>query len=103
MTRATLLERRHEPRRAPEPARGWSVDMPGGQVYEVVDQSPHGLCCRVSTPVAPGRPSTLRLTRASTTTRVPAYVVRCEVSRVTADRIEYRVAWRLEQGWPAVS
>lgn len=70
-------------------------------MYEVVDVSPHGLSCRVDTPLAPGRIVMLRVSRAEETTRVAAHVVRCEVSRVTAEGLEYRVAWRFDAGWPA--
>lgn len=97
------IERRCEARRRPGPRREWEVEVPGALVLEVIDVSDHGLCCRIGTPVAPGRAGPLRVTQAAGPTRLTAHVVRCEVTRLTPDGVEFQVAWRLEHGWPTAA
>lgn len=91
-------ERRAEIRRRPDVAAP-AIDVPGALVLEVVDISEHGLCCRLATPVAPGRTGTVRVSGTRGAARLVAHVVRCEVAALTAERVEYHAAWRLAPGW----
>ncbi|MCC6163449.1 MAG: PilZ domain-containing protein [Acidobacteria bacterium] len=74
--------------------------VPGARVLEVIDVSAHGLRCRLTAPVRPGRLMTLRLATgqygSSTST---AHVVRCEVCRLTRQGPQYEAAWALERAW----
>lgn len=93
-----VVERRAEPRRRPD-VRAPTIDVPGAVMLEVVDVSEHGLCCRLATPVAPGRSGTVRVTGPHGAARLAAQVVRCEVAALTSGRVEYHAAWRLAPGW----
>ena len=96
---AATVDRRSETRRRPAEGGTPAIDVPGTIVLEVVDVSEHGLCCRLSTPVAPGRSGAVRVTRPHGAARLVAQVVRCEVAALTAERVEYTAAWRLASGW----
>jgi hypothetical protein len=93
-----LTERRAESRRRPDVAAP-TIDVPGAVVLEVLDVSEHGLCCRLGAPVAPGRTGAVRVSGTRGAVRHVAQVVRCEVASLTAQRVEYRAAWRLASGW----
>jgi len=98
---AAAVERRAEGRRVPGAMETPRLEVPGVVVLQVVDVSDHGLCCRVATPLAPGRAGTVRVGSARAAVRRSAQVVRCEVCRLSADSVEYYAAWRLERGWLA--
>jgi hypothetical protein len=95
-----INERRREPR-VPPPAQAGdgSPEVPGARVLEVIDLSRHGLRCRLTGPVRPGRTMTLRLPARTGPTVITAMVVRCEVCRVTRQSVQYEAAWAVERGW----
>ncbi len=74
--------------------------VPGARVLEVIDVSAHGLRCRLTAPVRPGRPMTLRLaTEHHGSATSTAHVVRCVVCRLTRQGPQYEAAWSLERVW----
>ena len=94
-------ERRREPRRVPDHrSPGAGVQVPGVRVLEVLDVSAHGLRCRLAQPVRPGRPSMLRVTTSGGPAPCVAFVVRCEVVRLSRHAIQYEAGWMFERGWP---
>ena len=58
--------------------------------------SPRGLRCRLAHPVRPGRTMPLRLPSPHGLTVRPAFVVRCEVSRLTKHGVQYEAAWSMD-------
>ena len=73
--------------------------MPGARVLEVIDTSPHGLRCRLSQPVRPGRSMPLRLPSPSGLVVQSAFVVRCEVCRLSRHGVQYEAAWAIDGRW----
>ena len=94
-------ERRREPRTS---AADTSVlgrpHVPGVRVLEVIDASRHGLRCRLARPVRPGRAMPLKLAGPNDRDTQQAWVVRCEVCRLSRHGVQYEAAWALEQPWP---
>ena len=99
MTDHVIGERRREPRRAAAAhAAGGEPHVPGARVIDVLDVSAHGLCCRLAHPVRPGRTMALRLPGTGV---VQATVVRCVVSRLSRNGVQYEAAWMLDRAWIA--
>lgn len=97
MTDFVINERRRESRvQAPADSL---VQVPGARVLEIVDRSAHGLRCRLSSPVRPGRTMSLRMQGAGGTA-VTALVVRCEVCRLSRSGVQYEAAWAVQAPWP---
>ena len=102
MVDLVINERRREPRSAPGAHDGTSdPQVPGARLLEVVDTSARGLRCRLAHPVRPGRTMPLRLPSPGGLMVRPAFVVRCEVSRLTKHGVQYEAAWSLETPWRA--
>lgn len=100
MVDVVLNERRREARQAPaSPLSDREPQIPGARVVEVIDTSTHGLRCRLASPVRPGRPMPLRLPTPSGPIVMPAFVVRCEVCRLTRQGVHYEAAWAFEKAW----
>jgi hypothetical protein len=94
-------ERRREPRTtAAESPRFGQPHVPGVRVLEVIDVSRHGLRCRIARPVRPGRAMPLKLAGQGDRDTQQAWVVRCEVCRLSRLGVQYEAAWSLEQPWP---
>ena len=93
-------ERRREVRLAATAAVGARVPhIPGVRVLEVLDASPHGLRCRIAHAVRPGRAMPVKLAGQADRNVQQAFVVRCEVCRVTRLGLQYEAAWMLERPW----
>ena len=100
MVDLVINERRRDPRRgAGIHAVATPPQVPGARVLEVIDASAHGLRCRLAQPVRPGRSMPLRLPTAAGFVVVPAFVVRCEVCRLTRHGLQYEAAWAIEGLW----
>lgn len=100
MVDAFIKERRRDVRRVPSVHRvGVEPQVLGAHVLEVLDASAHGLRCRLAQPVRPGRSMPLRLPTAAGTLVLPAFVVRCEVCRLTRQVVQYEAAWAIEGQW----
>lgn len=100
MVDLVINERRREPRLAPTAYEGGAEPhVPGARILEVVDTSARGLRCRLAHPVRPGRTMPLRLPTPHGLIICPAFVVRCEVSRLTRHGVQYEAAWSLETPW----
>ncbi len=98
MAEIVINERRREPRLAPSSIRAnRDPQVPGARVLEVLDSSAHGLRCRLAQPVRPGRSMPLRLPGIPAV--VTAFVVRCEVCRLTRQGVQYEAAWALDREW----
>jgi len=93
-----INERRREARILAPPDS--LVQVPGARVLEIVDRSLHGLRCRLSSPVRPGRTMSLGMPGAGGTAVVTALVVRCEVCRLTRAGVQYEAAWAVQAPWP---
>ncbi len=98
MTVLVIGERRREPRRAAPLA--FEPQVPGIHVLDVLDVSEHGLRCRVTGGVRPGRPMSLRLRIRTGSRLVSAHVVRCHVCRVTRQSVAYEAVWIVDRPWP---
>ncbi len=98
MSTLVINERRREPRVA-DAGPGEAPQVPGARVLEVVDRSRHGLRCRLSQPVRPGRTMGLRLPGGAGLVLAQAWVVRCEVCRITRHGVQYEAAWRFDSPW----
>lgn len=95
-----LNDRRREVRvPAGTPGQDVTPQVPGARVLDVLDQSAHGLRCRLGGPVRPGRSMALRITRHGRASAFVVLVVRCEVSRVTRQGVQYEAAWLSERAW----
>ena len=101
MVALVINERRREGRRfAPAGRQGQEPQIPGGaRVLEVIDTSPHGLRCRLSQSVRPGRSMPLRLPSPSGPIVQPALVVRCAVCRLSKQGVQYEAAWAIDGRW----
>ena len=100
MVDLVINERRREDRRfTPAGSQGPEPQIPGARVLEVIDTSPHGLRCRLSQPVRPGRPMPLRLPSPSGLVVQTALVVRCAVCRLSKQGVQYEAAWAIEGRW----
>lgn len=94
-------ERRREPRTGgAETSAPRLPHVPGVRVLEVIDASRHGLRCRIARPVRPGRAMPLKLAGQDARDTQQAWVVRCEVCRVSRHGVQYEAAWALELPWP---
>ena len=100
MADLVINERRREARRpvlaqsdGPEP------QVPGARVVEIIDTSPHGLRCRLSQAVRPGRLMPLRLPSSGTLVVSSGFVVRCEVCRLGRHSVQYEAAWVIDGRW----
>lgn len=100
MVDLVINERRREERR-PMPARsqGPEPQVPGARVLEVIDTSPHGLRCRLSQAVRPGRVMPLRLPSSAGPVVQSAFVVRCVVCRLSRQGVQYEAAWAIDGRW----
>lgn len=94
-----INERRRESRRAPTGRAATEPQVPGARVLEVIDVSRHGLRCRLTQPVRPGRLVPLRLPEGHGLVAVNAVVARCEVCRLTRQGVQYEAAWALTRAW----
>ena len=100
MADLVINERRREERRgAPAQSHGPEPQVPGARVLEIIDTSPHGLRCRLSQAVRPGRAMPLRLPSAGGLVVQSAFVVRCVVCRLTRQGVQYEAAWAVEGRW----
>ena len=100
MVDLVINERRREQRRgATRQGRGLEPQVPGARVLEVIDTSPHGLRCRLSQAVRPGRSMPLRLPSAGALVVQSAFVVRCVVCRLHRQGVQYEAAWAIEGRW----
>lgn len=100
MVDLVINERRREGRRAmPAQTRGPEPQVPGARVLEIIDTSPHGLRCRLSHAVRPGRVMPLRLPSSSGPVVQAAFVVRCVVCRVSRHGVQYEAAWAIDARW----
>ena len=100
MVDLVINERRREERRAVSAAEGGpEPQVPGMRVLEVIDSSPHGLRCRLSQPVRPGRLMPLRLPSRGGLTVQSGFVVRCVVCRLGRHGVQYEAAWAIEGRW----
>jgi hypothetical protein len=100
MVDLVINERRREDRRfAPAGRQGQEPQIPGARVLEVIDTSPHGLRCRLSHPVRPGRSMPLRLPSPGGLIVQSAFVVRCGVCRLSKQGLQYEAAWAIEGRW----
>ena len=100
MVDLVINERRREPRSAmPSQGRERDPQVPGARVLEVIDTSPHGLRCRLSHPVRPGRVMPLRLPSSSGPVVQPAFVVRCVVCRLSRHGVQFEAAWTIDGRW----
>jgi hypothetical protein len=100
MADLVINERRREGRR-PVPAGSHAPEpqVPGARVLEILDTSPHGLRCRLSHAVRPGRSMPLRLPSSSGQVVQSALVVRCVVCRVSRHGVQYEAAWAIDGRW----
>ena len=100
MVDLVINERRREGRR-PAPAQGQVPEpqVPGARVLEVIDTSPHGLRCRHSHAVRPGRFMPLRLPSSSGLVVQSAFVVRCVVCRLSRHGVQFEAAWTIDGRW----
>lgn len=101
MVDLVINERRRETRVAATALSGEDMvpQVPGARVLEVLDRSAHGLRCRLGSPVRPGRPMALRITRRGSSDVFTVLVLRCEVSRLTRQGVQYEAAWLSERSW----
>ena len=100
MVDLVINERRREERRgASAQSQGPELQIPGIRLLEVIDTSPHGLRCRVSQPVRPGRVMPLRLPSQGSLVVQSALVVRCVVCRLSRQGVQYEAAWAIEGRW----
>ena len=100
MADLVINERRREVRRGTSAqSQGPEPQVPGVRVLEVIDTSPHGLRCRVSQAVRPGRAMPLRLPSGGGLVVQSALVVRCVVCRLSRQGVQYEAAWAIEGRW----
>jgi hypothetical protein len=100
MADLVINERRREGRRAATAeSHGVEPQVPGVRVLEVIDTSPHGLRCRLSHAVRPGRIMPLRLPSGGGLVVKSALVVRCVVCRLSRQGVQYEAAWAIEARW----
>jgi hypothetical protein len=100
MADVVINDRRRESRRAATAQhRGPEPQVPGARVLEVIDTSPHGLRCRLSQAVRPGRSMPLRLPSSGALVVQSAFVVRCVVCRLNKHGPQYEAAWAIDVRW----